>query len=87
MYDLRQWSFVADMNYSGSVTISDIWLWFKWIYFYPGDGVVYFFVKMAPDIGRFLEMTYGDYGGLFSGVISFFLWVCFLSAIIEMFDA
>jgi len=29
MYDLRQWSFVADMNYSGSITISDVWLWIK----------------------------------------------------------
>lgn len=87
MYDPRQWSFVADMNYSGSVTISDIWLWFKWIYFYPGDGAVYFFVNKAPDIGRFLEMTYSDYGGLFSGVISFFLWLIALAVIGMASDA
>lgn len=81
MYDFRQWSFVADMNYDGTVTISDIWLWFKWIYFYPGDGVVYFLVNKAPDIGRFLEMTYSSYGGLFSGVISFFVWLIALAII------
>jgi len=31
----RQWSFTADMNLDGVVTISDSWLWFKWIFFYP----------------------------------------------------
>ena len=87
MFDSLQWSFVADMNYSGSVTISDIWLWFKWIYFYPGDGVVYFIVNKATDISHFLEMTYSDYGGIFSGFISFFVWLIASVIIVMASDA
>ena len=75
MFDTRQWDFVADMNNSGSITISDIWLWFKWLYFYPGDGLVYFLVNKVPSIGHFFEVTYNSYGGLLSGVISFFVWI------------
>jgi len=75
MYDLRQWAFVTDMNYSGSVTISDIWLWFKWLYFYPGDGFIYFLVNKFPALGRFLEITYSNYGGVLSGITSFFVWI------------
>ncbi|TLF45098.1 hypothetical protein FEI13_18445 [Halomonas urmiana] len=87
MYDPRQWTFVADMNYSGSVTISDIWLWFKWLYFYPGDGFVYFLVNKAASIGHFFEITYSSYGGVLSGVVSFFVWVFVLSVIGAISDA
>lgn len=81
MFDPRQWNFVADMNYSGSVTISDVWLWFKWLYFYPGDGLVYFLVNKIPDIGRFFEITNSSYGGILSGVVSFFVWIIALGVL------
>lgn len=74
MPDPRHWSFVTDMNYSGSITISDVWLWFKWLFFYPGDGFVYFLIHGIPDIGRFFEINYSSYGGVLSGVISFLAW-------------
>ncbi len=83
MFDPRQWTFVADMNYSGSITISDVWLWFKWLYFYPGDGSVYFLVNVVPGFGQFLEITYNSYGGILSGIISFFGWIIFAFVIIE----
>ena len=70
----RQWTFVPDMNYSGSITISDVWLWFKWLYFYPGDGVVCFLLNIVPGFGQFLEITYDSYGGTLSGIISGFVW-------------
>ncbi len=73
MYDPRQWAFVADMNFSGSITISDVWLWFKWLYFYSGDGFVYFLINEIPDIGHFFEITYSSYGGVLSGIVSFFV--------------
>lgn len=79
MYDFRQWKFAADMNQSGSITISDIWLWFQWLYFYPGDGVVYFLIYKASSIGAFLEMTPDSYGGVFSGIISFVVWCLVLT--------
>lgn len=82
MRDERQWSFVVDMDYSGSITISDVWLWFEWLYFYPGDGVIYFLVNKVPDVGRFLEITHSDYGGVLSGAVSFVAWFIVLAIII-----
>ena len=83
MFDPRQWLFVADMNYSGSVTISDIWMWCKWLYFYPGDMAIHFLVNTAPVVGRFLEVSYTDYGGILSGVVSFILWIGIFSFIVR----
>jgi len=59
------------MNLDGSITISDVWLWIKWLYFYPGDGLVYFLFHKAPSIASFFEMTPSSYGGVFSGMVSF----------------
>jgi len=70
MNNPRLWHFVADMNLDGSFTISDVWLWFKWLYFYPGDGLVYLFLNKTPSIADFFEMTTSSYGGVFSGVVS-----------------
>ncbi len=78
MYNIRQWPFVADMNYSGSITISDIWLWMKWLYFYPGDGIIYIALKFLPDIARFFEITHAHYGGILSAIISVALWLWFM---------
>jgi hypothetical protein len=74
----RLWKFVADMNSDGSVTISDVWLWFKWLYFYPGDGLLHLLMKGFPDITDFFEITEFNYGGLLSGIISFVIWLCLL---------
>lgn len=85
MFDPRQWAFVADMNYSGAITISDVWMWFKWLFFYPGDGVVYFLLHGIPRLGQFLEINYDSYGGVLSGIISFFVWICALIAFVWIF--
>ena len=83
MYDNRQWGFIADMNYSGAITISDIWLWFKWLYFWPGDHIVNMLVEsthIKPIISFFeITITYDNYGGLFSGIVSFFIWCILLN--------
>ena len=70
MNDPRLWGFVADMNFDGSITVSDVWLWIKWFYFYPGDGLVYLLLNKTPSIAGFFEMTISSYGGVFSGVVS-----------------
>lgn len=87
MPDPRQWSFVADMNYSGSITIGDVWLWLEWLYFYPGDGFIYFLINKIPAVGRFLEITYSDYGGVISGIASFIVWFFVLAAAIGAIEA
>ena len=73
-YGPRMWKFVADMNYDGSITISDVWLWFKWLYFYPGDGLIYLLIYISPKIAHFFELTDESYGGILSFILSFFVW-------------
>lgn len=77
----RLWRFVGDMNFDGVVTISDIWAWFKWLYFYPGDGLIYLIIYFTPNLATFLEIDYRNYGGIFSGLISFVIWVILFSFI------
>ena len=72
-WDYRLWSFFADMNGDGVVTITDVWLWFKWLYFMPGDFLV---AVVGPTaLGRFLELTTSSYGSFGSGFLSFILWM------------
>lgn len=75
MSDTRLWTFVADMNSSGSISISDILLWFKWLYFYPGDYIFFAMMEVFPNVGNFFEISCDSYGGLASGIISFVVWV------------
>lgn len=70
----RPWGFVADMNFDGIVTISDVWLWCKWLYFYPGDLVLRVTMDGFPGLARFLELTEGSYGGVVPYVLSLVLW-------------
>ena len=81
MKDTRQWEFVADMNFDGFVTISDIGLWWKWFFSYPGDLVVLLLTN--NNIGRFFELSAADYGGMFSFLISLFVFVGIPIAIIQ----
>lgn len=71
----RPWRFVADMNFDGLVTVSDTWLWFKWLYFYPGDLLLLGLMRGAAPVAIFFEISDGSFGGEFSGVVSFFAWL------------
>jgi len=75
---MRQWEFVADMNRSGVVTVSDVWLWVKWLYFWPGDGLIYLAVTQAPDLAKFFELSASKFGGPLSLFLSFPVWILFL---------
>ena len=69
----RIWSFAADMNFDGSVTIGDIGLWLNWLFTYPGDWIM---LKLSHNsIGRFFEFSAADYGGFFSALISIFVFI------------
>jgi hypothetical protein len=85
MPDIRQWTFLKDMNYSGSLTISDVWLWTKWLYFYPGDGAVYLIINNIPSASHFFEITYDSYGGVFSGIFSLIAWIILLMIYVVTF--
>ncbi len=84
--DPRQWKFVADMNFNGNVTISDVWLWCKWLYFYPGDWLLGLMIHKIPLYANSLELSYDDYGGFLSGVISFFVYSSLLWLLIKTIE-
>ena len=69
----RRWDFVADMNGDGLITISDVSLWFKWLYFYPGDFVISS-IGASP-FGTFLELSEVSFGSFGSGLASLFFWL------------
>lgn len=71
---------VADMNRDGAFTISDIWAWFKYVFFAPGDLVIG--LLYGSPAGRFLEIDLSALNGVGSGVLSFFVWV-FVWAVIQ----
>jgi len=81
---MRDWAFVADMSRDGAITISDVWLWVKWVFFYPGDVLVYLFMSETPRISQFLELSRFSYGSNGSGVISAFAWLILLGAVLNM---
>ena len=61
----RQWLFVSNMNGDGIFTISDVGAWIGWLFFYPGDLVIYGILSIEQ-LARFFEVTPAHYGGLFS---------------------
>lgn len=71
----RQWEFVSDMNGDGFVTISDVWAWVGWLFFYPGDYIIYRILRDSPELARFLEITPANYGGVLSLFLSFLSWL------------
>lgn len=63
------------MNYSGSVTISDVFLWLKWLYYYPGDLCLFALMKWFPDVANFMEISALSYGETLSSILSAIIWV------------
>lgn len=75
--DSDRWQFSRDMNRDGVFTISDIWLWFQWIFFLPGDALLA--ATMSNQwLATFLEITPLNYGGWLSGIVSAIAWVILL---------
>lgn len=70
---MRDWILKKDMNFDGAFTITDVWLFIKSLYFYPGDYIVKGLIDTK--IGNFFEFSIQDYGGVMSGLVSFLAWV------------
>lgn len=85
MLYMRQWEFISDMDYNGAVTVSDVWLWVKWLYFLPGDFIVRLFLEEGTlsTLSTFLEISLASYGGFWSGVVSFIIWSVLLNSILD----
>jgi len=68
--------FVADLTGDGLFTISDVWAWFKWVYYAPGDLIA--ILLLDTSLGNFLELSSDSLSGLGSGVASLLLWLLLL---------
>ncbi len=73
------------MNGDGIVTITDVWAWIGWLFYYPGDIAIYGMLKVEG-FARFFELTPAYYGGVLSFFISFAFWACFW-LVIAMIDS
>ena len=82
MNGTRRWEFVADMTGNGTVTVSDFWLWIEWLYFWPGDYLIWLVIRYLPAVASFLELNPGKYSGPLSLFISFGLWIVFLVLVV-----
>jgi hypothetical protein len=70
----RQWAFILDMNRDGAVNISDVGLWMKWLFFYPGDLIHSALITLAPGVARLLGLSPESYGGWGAGLLSAYVW-------------
>lgn len=84
MWNVR-WIFEADMNADGVVSISDVWLWIKWVYFAPGDFALLMLMSKAPSLAMFLEIDIFSIFGWLSGLLSAAFFLLVLTAL-SMFD-
>lgn len=80
-FEGRLWIFREDMNGDGRVTIRDIWALGSWLFFYPGDLLIYFVYHHMPQVAAdlrsfadFFEVQPLWYGGLFSFILSIVGW-------------
>ena len=69
-----RWIFVADMNRDGHITISDFWLWVQWVFYAPGDCILFGVMLQLPSVARFLEITTAMLFGGWSFVLSLLVW-------------
>lgn len=81
----RQWTWTADMNGDEIVTISDVLAWPGWLFYYPGDLVIYHLLKIDWLV-EFLELTPGHYGGWLSLFLSLVFWWIVGVVIIKIFN-
>ena len=77
----ERWRLAWDMNGDGAITISDAWLWLKWVFFAPGDLLLLILMKYAASVALFIEITPADLGGMASGTISALAWLWIVAAI------
>lgn len=85
---VRQWQWKWDTNYDGNVTISDVSGWVKWLFYYPGDWLIYSLLeeKGNKKTAEFFELTPASYGGWGSFFVSLVAWWSLLVGLAEFPD-
>ncbi len=69
-----RWFIAKDMNCDGVFTISDVLLWGEWVFFLPGDGLLWALMEWQS-VATFLELTPAAYSGWSSGIVSAIIWL------------
>jgi hypothetical protein len=65
-----------DANGDGATTFADAGAWLAQAYFLPGDGALWLVAAYLPPLAHFFGWGASpDYGGLWSGLISGFVWL------------
>lgn len=73
--DCRSWGWQWDGNDDGKTSISDLAGWFGWLFYYPGDGLIYGLLTHGGSVTDFLEINLDSYGGTLSFGISMAFWL------------
>jgi len=71
---VERWVFTLDMNRDGLTTISDLTGCWGYLFYAPGDALIYFLIINAGGFARFMELSTASYGGFGSGILSFLAW-------------
>lgn len=87
-----RWFLAVDMNCDGLFTISDVNAWTHWLFFLPGDMLIWGLMQHEMT-ATFFELTPKSYGSIYSGAISVIGWLfvygigCAVSSVWdELFD-
>lgn len=83
----------TDMNGDGLLTISDVVMWFEWLwegvvwlFFLPGDTVIWLLMVYTPGLAIFLELSVEFYSGWMAGILSVITWFFFSAITSDVFD-
>jgi hypothetical protein len=64
-----------DITGDGSVTVADLWAWTVYLFFLPGDTLLFLLVEYAPDVASFFAVGPDSDGGSLSMVLSITAWL------------
>jgi hypothetical protein len=78
-----RWQIAWDMNGDSAVTVSDAWLWLKWVGLAPGDFLLLLLGMYGTPVALLLQIRPGsNLYMLLSGIISVAAWLFLASSAI-----
>ena len=79
----ERWHVALDMNHDGAFTLMDVWAWFDWLYYAPGDFAILLTLREMPSVAKFLEIDASMVSGRLSWWFSTVLYVLVLIGLIS----
>jgi len=70
-----RWQLSWDLNNDGSVNLTDIWLFLRWVFFMPGDFALLMLMLHATTVALYLGIGVNLLSGAISGAISAVVWI------------